>query len=265
MTEIALYQVDAFTDRVFGGNPAAVCPLEAWLPDETMQAIAFENNLSETAFFVANGTGYHLRWFTPAIEVQLCGHATLAAAYVIANHINRGVEKVLFESASGPLLVVRRGEVYTLDFPTIASAPFDDQGAVSEALGVTPQAVLKAEKGKARKMMAVLASEAEVREIDPHLARVARLPAQGLIVTAPGDDCDFVSRYFAPHAGIDEDPVTGSAHCLLVPYWAERLGRKKMEARQISARGGSLSVEDQGERVLLSGRVAPYLEGRLRV
>lgn len=265
MTEIALYQVDAFTDRVFGGNPAAVCPLEAWLPDETMQAIAFENNLSETAFFVANGTGYHLRWFTPAIEVQLCGHATLAAAYVIANHINRGVEKVLFESASGPLLVVRRGDTYTLDFPAIASAPFDDKGAVSEALGVTPQAVLKAEKGKARKMMAVLASEAAVREVDPHLARVARLPGQGLIVTAPGDDCDFVSRYFAPHAGIDEDPVTGSAHCLLVPYWAERLGRKQMEARQISARGGSLTVEDQGERVLLSGRVAPYLEGRLRV
>lgn len=260
MTEIALYHVDAFTDRVFGGNPAAVCPLDDWLPTETMQAIAFENNLSETAFFVANGSGYHLRWFTPKIEVPLCGHATLAAAYVIANHVNRGVEKVLFDSASGPLVVTRRGEDFTLDFPAARAEPFDDKGAVSEALGTAPLAVLKAQK-----MMAVLADETAVREAEPHLPRVARLPADGLIVTAPGDDCDFVSRYFAPHAGIDEDPVTGSAHCVLVPYWAERLGKTVMEARQISARGGSLAVEDRGERVLLSGRVTPYLEGRLRV
>ncbi|NIA70480.1 PhzF family phenazine biosynthesis protein [Pelagibius litoralis] len=260
MTEIAFYHVDAFTDVAFGGNPAGICPLDAWLPSETMQAIAFENNLSETAFFVANATGYHLRWFTPKIEVSLCGHATLASAYVIARHINPGVEKVLFDSASGPLLVTRRGEVFTLDFPVSRPEPFDDKGAVFEALGVQPQAVLKAGK-----MMAVLADETAVRDVEPHLERVSRLPADGLIVTAPGDDCDFVSRFFAPHAGIPEDPVTGSAHCVLTPYWAERLGKTVMEARQISARGGKLTVEDRGERVLLSGRVTPYLEGRIRV
>lgn len=265
MTEIKLYQVDAFTSEVFGGNPAAVCPLDAWLPTETLQAIALENNLSETAFFVPNGRGYQLRWFTPAMEVALCGHATLASAYVIAKHLNRGVEKMLFDSASGPLVVTRQGETFTLNFPAQPPEPFDDQAAVTEVLGFKPQAVLKA-----KKTMAVLASEAEVREAEPHLERVKRLPAKGLIITAPADParhdgCDFVSRYFAPHAGIPEDPVTGSAHCTLTPYWAERLGKTRMVARQLSARGGELTVELQGERVLLSGQVAPYLEGLIRV
>ena len=260
MTELTLYQVDAFTDAVFAGNPAAVCPLDAWLPDETLQAIAAENNLSETAFFVPNGTGYHLRWFTPALEVDLCGHATLASAYVIARHINPGMEKVLFESASGPLVVTRRGDTFTLDFPARAPEPFDDRGAAAEALGMAPQEVRKNVK-----LMVVLASEAEVRAAEPNLERVKHLPSDGMIITAPGEDCDFVSRYFAPHAGIPEDPVTGSAHCLLTPYWAERLGKTVMEARQISARGGSLTVEHRGERVLLTGKGALYLEGRIRV
>ena len=265
MTEITLYQVDAFTDAVFGGNPAAVCPLDAWLPDATLQTIAAENNLSETAFFVPSESGYHLRWFTPAIEVELCGHATLASAYVIAQHVEPGVGKIAFESASGPLTVTRAGEVFALDFPSEPPAPFDDGGQVAAALGITPKEVLKAPKVDGGKLMAVLASEAEVRAADPDLAKVKALPSEGIIITAPGDSVDFVSRYFAPHAGIPEDPVTGSAHVVLTPYWAARLGKQKMEARQISARLGKLTVEDSGERTLMSGKVAPYLEGRIRV
>lgn len=265
MPELTIYQVDAFTDKVFGGNPAAVCPLEAWLPDATMQTIAAENNLSETAFFVPNGDGYHLRWFTPAIEVALCGHATLASAYVIAQHIDPKVETIRFDSASGPLTVTRDGEVFTLDFPSEPPAPFEDGGAVAAALGIVPQAVLKAPKIDGGKLMAVLSSEAEVRAAAPDLAKVAALPGDGLIITAEGESCDFVSRYFAPHAGIPEDPVTGSAHVVLTPFWAARLGKAKLEARQISARLGRLTVEDKGARTLISGKVAPYLEGRIRV
>jgi len=209
MTEITLYQVDAFTDRPFGGNPAAVCPLDAWLPDATLQAIAAENNLSETAYFVPqNGSGdgdYHLRWFTPTIEVPLCGHATLASAYVIARHVAPGADKVVFHSASGPLTVTRSGAVFTLDFPSAPPATFDDGGAVAAALGVVPQEVLKEPKGKGGKMLALLASEAEVKSAMPNLEKVAALPSDGLIITAKGDKVDFVSRYFAPHAGIPEE------------------------------------------------------------
>jgi PhzF family phenazine biosynthesis protein len=234
-----------------------------------LQAIAAENNLSETAYFVPqSGTaegGYHLRWFTPAIEVQLCGHATLASAYVIAQHVEPGVEKIVFRSASGPLTVTRDGEVFTLDFPSEATAPFDDGGKLATALGIVPQEVLKAPKVDGGKLMAVLASEAEVRGAEPNMEKVKVLPGDGLIITAPGDKVDFVSRYFAPHAGIPEDPVTGSAHCVLTPYWAKRLGISTLEARQISARGGDLTVEDRGARTLISGQVSPYLEGRIRV
>ena len=265
MTEIALYQVDAFTDRPFGGNPAAVCPLESWLPDATLQAIAAENNLSETAYFVPEKDGYRLRWFTPAIEVALCGHATLASAYVIAHHIDPAMERVVFHSKSGPLTVTRAGEVFTLDFPSEPPAPFDDGGKVAAALGVAPREVLKAPKVDGGKLMAVLANEAEVQGAEPDLEKVKRLPGDGLIVTAPGDNVDFVSRYFAPHAGIPEDPVTGSAHCVLTPFWAKRLGKAQLQARQISERGGDLTVEDRGARTLISGQVSPYLQGRIRV
>ncbi len=260
MTEITIYQVDAFTDALFGGNPAAICPLETWLPDETMQAIAAENNLAETAFFVPSGQGYHLRWFTPAIEVDLCGHATLASAYVIAHHVDPGAAELRFESASGPLTVTREGKVFTLDFPSRPPEIFEDDGAVAAALGVAPQEVLKA-----KMLLAVLASEAEVGALSPDMEKVKTLPGDGVIVTAPGDSVDFVSRYFAPHAGIPEDPVTGSAHCVLTPYWAKRLGKAKLEARQISSRGGKLTVEDRGARTMISGRVTPYLEGRISV
>ncbi len=258
--EIPIYQVDAFTAAAFGGNPAAVCPLEDWLPDSLLQAIGAENNLSETAFFVRDGDRFDLRWFTPAIEADLCGHATLASAYVIANHIEPGTKMVRFSSRSGPLEVTRAGELYTLDFPARPPEALQDMNAVADALVARPQAVLANTK-----LLAVFESESEVRTLAPDMPKVAALDYDGIIATAPGDSCDFVSRYFAPAAGIPEDPVTGSAHCLLTPYWSKRLGRGKLEARQISARGGVLSVEDRGERVHISGRVAPYLEGRIRV
>jgi PhzF family phenazine biosynthesis protein len=258
--DLPIYQVDAFASEVFAGNPAAVCPLEAWLPDAVMQAIAAENNLSETAFLVKQGEGYDLRWFTPAIEVDLCGHATLASAYVIAEHLAPDLDRVVFQSRSGPLTVTRQGDLFTLDLPSMAPERDEVGPELVAALGTSPTELWRADKS-----MAVLADEAAVRAVDPDLAKVAALPGDGLIVTAPGDDCDFVSRYFAPHAGIPEDPVTGSAHCVLTPYWARRLDRQKLSARQVSARGGELTVEDRGERVLVSGKVAPYLEGRIHV
>ncbi len=267
MIEIPIYQVDAFASQVFTGNPAAVCPLDAWLTDEVMQAIALENNLSETAFLVPRGPGaegggaeYDLRWFTPAHEVDLCGHATLGSAYVVANHLNGGDTEMRFHSRSGLLTVTREGELYTLDFPVLPPTRIDDDPAVAEALGAIPS-----ELYDQAKMMAVFDSEAAVAALAPDLAKVAALDTRGVIATAPGEACDFVSRYFAPRGGIPEDPVTGSAHCITTPYWAERLGMNKLSARQISARGGALEVELRGERVLISGRVVPYMEGRIRV
>ncbi len=259
-TEVAIYQVDAFASRVFAGNPAAVCPLDAWLSDEAMQAIAAENNLSETAFFVRRGADYELRWFTPAGEVDLCGHATLGSAFVIDRYLAEGAGEIRFHSRSGLLTVTREGDLYTLDFPALPPARIVDGGEVARALGTRPE-----ELWRECDLMAVLASEADVRAVSPDLAKVAALETRGVIVTAPGRACDFVSRFFAPRHGIPEDPVTGSAHCILAPYWAERLGKAKMNARQVSARGGELLVETRGERVLISGRVAPYLEGRIRV
>jgi PhzF family phenazine biosynthesis protein len=256
--ELPIYQVDAFTSEVFGGNPAAVCPLEAWLPDEVMQAIAAENNLSETAYIVKNGEGYDLRWFTPAIEVDLCGHATLGSAFVVAEHLEPGRGEVVFQSRSGPLTVTRDGELFTLDFPAQMPERVEDKAPFEAVLGSDIQ-----ELWRAGKTMAVLPDEAAVQTAEPDLTKLLALPGDGLIVTAPGDACDFVSRYFAPHAGIPEDPVTGSAHCVLTPFWARRLDKQRLTARQISPRGGELKVEDRGDRVLISGRVAPYLEGRI--
>jgi PhzF family phenazine biosynthesis protein len=257
---LPIYQVDAFASEVFAGNPAAVCPLDAWLPDEVMQAIAMENNLSETAFIVKSGADYDLRWFTPTVEVDLCGHATLGSAYVVATHLEPGRDAVVFQSRSGPLTVTREGDLFTLDFPARPPARLDDPAAVEDALGSPVEELWRADK-----TMAVLADEAAVLAARPDLAKVAALPGDGLIVTAPGREHDFVSRYFAPHAGIPEDPVTGSAHCVLTPYWAGRLDRARLTARQVSARGGELVVEDRGARVLISGRVAPYLEGRITI
>lgn len=261
-TEIPIYQVDAFAAHVFAGNPAAVCPLDDWLPDAVLQAIAVENNLSETAFLVRRGDGaeYDLRWFTPAHEVDLCGHATLGSAYVIATYLDDGSTEVRFHSRSGPLTVTREGDLYTLDFPALPPERIADSAEVAQALGAAPD-----ELWDQMDLMAVFASEADVAALAPDMAKVAALETRGVIATAPGETCDFVSRFFAPRAGIPEDPVTGSAHCILTPYWSARLGKTRMSARQISARGGELEVEARGERVRIAGRVAPYMVGRIRV
>jgi predicted PhzF superfamily epimerase YddE/YHI9 len=259
---LPIFQVDAFASRVFAGNPAAVCPLEAWLPAATMQSIAEENNLSETVFFVPDNDkgAYRIRWFTPTTEIDLAGHPTLAAAFVIFEHLDRSVDIVRFRTRHDDALVVaREGELLTLDFPARpATARPDLLPALAEGLGEQPEEALAARDG-----VAVFANAAQVSRLRPDLARLAALDVMGVIATAPGSDCDFVSRFFAPKVGVPEDPVTGSAHCTLVPYWAARLARKTLFARQISARGGELWCEDRGARVGISGRAVLYLEGTI--
>ncbi len=258
---ISLYQVDAFTSCVFRGNPAAVCPLGAWLPDELMQQIAAENNLSETAFFVPLEGGYHLRWFTPRTEVDLCGHATLASAHVIAHILKPGTRAIRFHSKSGPLSVAIVGDRLQLDFPADPPVPVSDGAAVVRALGTRPEALLSGRD----KYLAVLVSERAVRDASPDERALAALDRLGVIVSAPGTDCDFLSRFFAPKVGVPEDPVTGSAHCVLAPYWAARLGKTKLHARQVSARGGELSCEARGERVLIAGQAVTYMQGCITI
>ena len=261
---LRLWQIDAFTDRVFGGNPAAVVPLDAWLPDGVLRAIAAENNLSETAFLVRDARGWWIRWFTPTVEIELCGHATLASAFVVLSHLEPGASAVTFASQSGPLTVSRGpGATLEMTFPRRAPAPSGAPDALVGALGRSPVETLRS-----RDLLAVLDRAEDVRALSPDLAAVARLDAQGLIVTAPGDGgADFVSRYFAPQVGIDEDPVTGSAHCTLAPYWAARLGKRRLVAHQVSARGGRLECEDLPERdaVRIAGRAAQYLAGEIEV
>jgi PhzF family phenazine biosynthesis protein len=257
---LRLFQVDAFTERVFGGNPAAVVPLEHWLSDALMQRIAVENNLSETAFFVARDGGYEIRWFTPAVEIALCGHATLAAAHVIASALEPGAREVRFASRSGPLGVSVGGGWLTLDFPADGLAPVPAAGPAARALGAAPREV-----HDSRFLLAVFEDEATVRALKPDLAAVAGLHHHGVIATAPGDACDFVSRVFAPRIGVPEDPVTGSAHCALTPYWARRLGKATLDARQVSVRGGALRCSLAGGRVHIGGRAATYLDGWIDV
>ena len=256
--ELTQYQVDAFTAEAFGGNPAAVVPLQDWLPDAVMQAVAAENNLAETAFIVPEGDGYRIRWFTPAIEVDLCGHATLASAFILKRFLDPARDSVTFQSASGPLSVDVSSDWLVMDFPSRPPAPWRDQGLIEDALGFPPLEVLKATKAVAR-----LENEAAVAAAAPDLSKVAALPTDGLIITAPGDEVDFVSRYFAPHAGIPEDPVTGSAHSVLIPYWAERLGKDDLTARQISARGGNLRCQLMGNRVKIAGQAVLFMEGKI--
>ncbi|MCC7046442.1 MAG: PhzF family phenazine biosynthesis protein [Alphaproteobacteria bacterium] len=264
--KLPLYQLDAFAGAVFAGNPAAVCPLKEWLPEATMQAIAAENNLAETAFFVGAKGSYAIRWFTPAIEADLCGHATLASAAVVMTHLEPGLEKVTFSTRrAGDLYVARDGERYVLDFPAWPAKPVVAPDGLDRALGARPTQVLS---GK-RDYLCVFADAATVKALKPDMAALKRLE-KPVVATAPGDAggpmaCDFVSRFFAPSHGIDEDPVTGSAHCMLTPYWAERLGKTSMTARQVSPRGGELAVALKGGRVAIGGRVAPYLEGTIHV
>nr|WP_276599926.1 PhzF family phenazine biosynthesis protein [Nannocystis sp. ILAH1] len=263
VTEIACFHVDAFTDRRFAGNPAAVCPLRAWLPDATMQQIAAENALPETAFYVPRpGTDdFDLRWFTPEVEVDLCGHATLAAAFVHSRLRAGAPTRLRFWTLSGPLEVARDGEDFTLDFPARPPVPQDMSEEVVAALGRRPRELLAS-----RDLVAVFASAAEVRALRPDMAALSRLAGVfGVIATAPGGepdaDVDFVSRFFAPVQGIPEDPVTGSAHCTLTPLWSERLGKPQLRARQVSRRGGELRCEVAGERVLITGRAVLVKSG----
>ena len=261
--QIPLYQIDAFASRPFAGNPAAVCPLERWLDGETMQAIATENNLSETAFFVARGEDFELRWFTPVAEIDLAGHPTLATAYVILDILEPKRESVRFHTRkSGVLTVAREGDRLAMDFPSRPPMPKPSVGDVAAALGAKPIEVL----ASARDGFAVFAREDEVRALKPDFAAVAALGCVGLIATAPGaagSGVDFVSRYFAPKHNINEDPVTGSAHCTLIPYWARKLGQRKLFARQVSQRVGELWCEDRGDRVGISGQCARFMEGTI--
>jgi PhzF family phenazine biosynthesis protein len=258
--KLPLFQVDAFTSRVFAGNPAAVCPLREWLEDATLQAIAAENNLSETAFFVGGAGEYALRWFTPSAEVDLCGHATLATAHVILRHLEPGLGELRFTSQSGPLLVRPDGDRLSLDFPTRAPKRCHPVPGLAEALGKKPL-----ETWASRDVMVVLGSEAEVRALRPDMTRLLALDRFAFAVTAPGDTVDFVSRFFAPNLGVPEDPVTGSTHCTLIPYWAERLGKTRLLARQVSPRGGELLCELQGPRVSIAGQAVTYLAGTIEV
>src|SRR5438552_7744226 len=257
--EIPLYQIDAFTSRPFAGNPAAVCPLQGWLPDPLMQAIAAENNLSETAFFVPSaraGAGatltaraYDLRWFTPTTEIDLCGHATLASAFVVMTELEPACAQVAFETKSGVLTITRAGDLLEMDFPSRPALPATQASpALAAALGVTPAGELV---GKS--LVGLFDDAATVRALRPDMAALAALETHGVIVTAPGtgadQDVDFVSRFFAPRQGVPEDPVTGSAHCTLTPYWAARLGRAQLRARQVSRRGGDLTCVLRGDRV----------------
>lgn len=253
-----LYQVDAFTSSLFGGNPAAVVPLDAWLDDSLLQNIALENNLSETAFIVPDEQGYALRWFTPTVEVDLCGHATLAAAWVVFNALGFPGERVRFSSASGPLFVSRDGNRLTLDFPARPGTPILDRQPLEAALGIQIATALQA-----RDTLVLLDSAEQVSNFQPDLHAISQLDTFAVMITAPGDDCDFVSRFFAPAKGVPEDPVTGSAHCTLVPFWAERLGKTQLHARQVSARGGELFCALNGDRVSLSGEARCYLKGEL--
>jgi PhzF family phenazine biosynthesis protein len=257
---ITLYQVDAFTDKLFGGNPAAICPLEKWLPDETMLSIAEENNLSETAFFVKRGEAFDIRWFTPKIEIMLAGHPTLAAAHVIFRHLNHPGPRIVFQSRSGRLEAERRGDLIRLDFPAYKAEPTPAPPDLVTGLGRAPREVFKG-----RDFLALFETEEDILALAPDFGVLNRLDCLGIIVTAPGRNSDFVSRFFAPHAGINEDPVTGSAHTLLIPFWAERLGKRELHAFQVSRRRGELFCEDLGERVKIGGRAVTYLQGTLAI
>ncbi|MFP6745197.1 MAG: PhzF family phenazine biosynthesis protein [Alphaproteobacteria bacterium] len=258
--KIPIFQIDAFTNQVFGGNPAAICPLDTWPDDATMQAIAAENNVSETAFFMEAGDYYDLRWFTPLVEVDLCGHATLATAHLLFSELEIGGQVVHFETRSGRLSVSRDGDSLVMNFPSQPPKPCNVPDDLVLALGVEPVEILADAD-----YFVVLASEDEVRAAAPDIARLRGLDRRGVVITAAGSEVDFVSRFFAPQSGIDEDPVTGSAHCELTPYWSKHLGKTVMTAHQVSARGGELFCEDQGERVLISGRAVKYMEGLIEI
>lgn len=257
-----IYQVDAFAETVFTGNPAAVCPLDTWLSDETMQNIAMENNLAETAFYVKKAGQYEIRWFTPTVEVDLCGHATLAAAYVLFHHEGHSSHEIAFHSPkSGPLSVARDSDLLTLNFPAdqLEKIPISDE--ILACFQVRPHTALKG----LTDYLLVFDHEQLVREAIPDLPKIAQLGGRGVIITAPGEHVDFVSRFFAPQSGVPEDPVTGSAHTTLIPYWAQRLGKKEMQAMQLSKRTGHLNCTFLNDRVAISGKGKLYLKGEIEL
>jgi PhzF family phenazine biosynthesis protein len=258
--KLPLYQIDAFTSRMFRGNPAAVVLLEDWLADETLMAIAAENNLAETAFVVPRGDVMPLRWFTPTVEVDLCGHATLAAAHVLFRHTFPSARRVEFSTRSGNLVVTREGELLSMEFPSRPGKPLEITEGLVSVLGARPR-----EAYESRDLLAIFESESEIRDFQPDFGRIATLDSFAVIVSAPGDTADYVYRFFAPRQGIPEDPATGSANCTLVPYWAARLGKPELVAKQLSARGGDLRCTLRGDRVLIAGRAVEYLRGEISV
>lgn len=262
MNTYPIYQVDAFTNQVFSGNPAAVVPLPNWLPDEQMQAIGLENNLSETAFFIPLGDQYGIRWFTPTVEVDLCGHATLATAHVLFQHLGHDKDTIEFQSKSGLLTVQRKADRYVLNFPTDNLKPVVSAAAISEALnGLYIRQLFEGRND----YLAAIDSETALVNLSVNLEALKKVPSRGLIVTAKGVEVDFVARCFFPNAGIDEDPVTGSAYTTLMPYWSSITGKNKLSARQLSARGGELECELLGDRVNIAGKAVTYLKGEIYV
>lgn len=257
--KLPIFQVDAFAEDLFKGNPAAVVPLKEWLPTETMQNIALENNLSETAFFVPTTAGFEIRWFTPKAEVDLCGHATLATAHTIFKEANFPKDKISFGSRSGELTVVKKGELLELNFPVDQIQEIEEPLELTNALGKKPQTCYK---GKTDYLF-VYEKQEDIEQMNPDFGILSKTGSRGIIITAPGKSVDFVSRFFAPGVGIDEDPVTGSAHTTLTPYWAQRLGKQKLSAKQISARGGALQCTLNENRVLIAGHAKTYLRGEI--
>jgi len=256
--ELKIYQVDAFAEEVFRGNPAAVCPLQSWLDDQTLQDIAIENNLSETAFFTGGNGVYHLRWFTPVAEVDLCGHATLASAWVLFNELGETASPIQFETRSGLLRVSRQEDLLVLDFPLQPPEPCSPPSGLIESLGVDPLEVAAADD-----YLVLVKDEKTVRELQPDFNLLKKVPLRGLIVTAAGEKADFVSRWFGPQVGVDEDPVTGSAHTTLAPFWSRKLGKEMFEAEQVSRRGGRLTCKIEGDRVFITGAAVKYMDGTI--
>jgi len=256
--KIKYYQIDAFTGELFKGNPGGVCPLDKWIDDGLMQKIAMEANLSETGFFVPRGDDFEIRWFTPAVEVEMCGHDTLACAHVIFNYLDFDRDEIIFHSMSGILKVAQKKDIYYLDFPTDNPRQVDPPRELIDGLGLKPLEVVKG-----RDYIALYENESDILSIKPDFKMLAELDALGIAITAQGINSDFVSRFFAPSVGIDEDPVTGSAHTQLIPYWAKKLNREKLHALQLSMRGGELFCELKGNRVIIGGRAVTYLQGEI--
>ena len=258
--ELSLYQIDAFASKPFEGNPAAVCPLDEWLPDKIMQSIAQENNLSETAFFIPTGKGFHIRWFTPTSEVDLCGHATLASAYVLFNILGHKNDKIEFNSKSGMLTVTKNNEWLVLNFPAQPPAICDIPKEIAKAFDTAPIECLKSED-----YIVVFEREIDIESAKPDLEQLKKLDLRGVIITAKSSRYDFIARFFAPKYGVPEDPVTGSAYTQLAPYWASKIDSKRFNVKQVSSRGGELSCEVADDRVLISGKAVSYLEGKIKI